>query len=119
MKRYGVFAFFLVAFWAYHGMAATFNPTNEAEFNTALTTAQSNGESDIIELGAGTITLTNVLYYSASENFSLIIRGAGAGLTILDGNGVCSILDISTTPTDSSAHITVRGITFQNGMTNS
>lgn len=119
MKRYCVFVFFLIAFWAYHGMAATFNPTNEAEFNTDLITAQSNGENDIIELGAGTITLTNTLFYAPVENYSIIIQGAGADVTFLDGGGVCSILDITTFAPDSSAHVILRGITLQNGLTNS
>jgi hypothetical protein len=119
MKRQFFLTFCFVVLWTCQGITATFNPTNEAEFATALTTAQDNGESDIIELGAGTITLANTLYYTALENYSIIIQGAGAGLTILDGGGVCSIMDITTFAPDSSAHVTLRGITLQNGLTNS
>ena len=45
--------------------AANFSVSNPAEFQTALTTAQANGESDSISVAAGTYNLTTTLSYTA------------------------------------------------------
>jgi len=98
--------------------AAVFNVTNVTEFQNALTIAQSNGEDDTINLAAGTYYFAVLTYFpSDPENYALTIVGAGAGNTILDGGDLTRILLVSSysIPVDSSAHITIRGITFQNG----
>ncbi len=41
-------------------MAANFDVNNPAEFQTALTTAQANGENDTINVAAGTLSVNDV-----------------------------------------------------------
>ena len=108
----------LVLALACNTYAAVFNVNNAAQFQTALTTAQSNTQDDTINVATGTYTLAATLTYAPAENNSLIILGAGAGSTILDGVNSVRILDMDTTNVvggDASADITVRGMTFQNG----
>jgi hypothetical protein len=97
--------------------AALFNVINVAQFQTALTTAQSNTQDDTINVAAGTYTLVASLTYDSSENNALTIVGAGAGLTILDGDNSVRILDMDTTNVvgDAGADIVVRGMSFQKG----
>lgn len=125
--------------------AATFNVDTATEFQTALDTAATNGEDDVINLAAG--------IYSASSNgnqpFSYVIRpdcnsaavadsltitGAGTGNTVLDGASSQQVLhvrhdrfgplcfdqpvngtEIANDNDDSQATITVEGLTIQNG----
>ena len=70
--------------------AAVFNVSTEAEFQTALTTSESNGEADTIIVSAVTLNVSATLTYApvGVENFSLTVQGAGPGNTILDGSGV-------------------------------
>ena len=67
--------------------AANFTVTNTTEFQNALTTAQSNGESDTITVAAGLygIGQPGTLNYTAAatENFSLVIVGDTQAPTIL------------------------------------
>ena len=98
--------------------AEVFDVTTTLEFQTKLTEAQSNGADDTINVAAGTYNLSANLTYDPSENHSLTIVGAGAGSTILDGGDSVRILDMDTTAvpvSDANAHITIRGMTFQNG----
>ena len=57
--------------------AAVFDVDNPTEFQTALTTAQANGEPDTINVAAGTYNIATTLTYTASatENFALTIDG--------------------------------------------
>lgn len=56
---------------------AEFNVSNLTDFQSALTTAQSNGEDDIINVAPGLYTLDATLTYTltaeSSENHSLTI----------------------------------------------
>ena len=96
--------------------AAVFNVNNVAQFQTALTAAQSNTDNDTINVAAGIYNPGATLEYdpALTENHSLTIAGAGAGQTILDGGGLIRVLLISTPDNDSNAHIAIRGVTFQN-----
>lgn len=103
-------------------LAATFNVSNPADFQTALTTAQGNGEDDIINVAAGTYSITSTLTYQTTDGDSghtLTIQGVGAGLTVLDGNGTTQILLVDTDSDsnggDSGGNITISGITFKDG----
>lgn len=110
--------------------AATFPVSNPGEFQAALTTAQSNGQNDIINVAACSGTgcsvvsgfdvydITAPLTYTAdaNEGFSLTIDGFDSDTRILRGIGV-PILRIDTTDAneDITAIITVRGLTFASG----
>ncbi|MDH3434817.1 MAG: DUF11 domain-containing protein, partial [Gammaproteobacteria bacterium] len=101
--------------------AATFNVTTPTEFQSALTTAQANGESDTINVAAGTydIAAAGTLTYTAlaTESASLSIIGADSTLVILDGGAQVPILRIDTTAVinDGGVSIEVWNMTFRNG----
>lgn len=107
--------------------AAEFNVANPGEFQSALTSAQSNGENDIINVGlcagagctGNVYNIATVLTYTAaaSEGFSLTIDGFDSDTRILDGGSAGPILRIDTTAaTDSAAQIAVRNLTYRNGV---
>jgi len=94
----------------------TFDVSNQTEFQSALTTAQSNGEDDIINVAAGTINLTDSpLSYDGNESFSLTIQGAGASSTILVGAPLplSGILRIEVS--DPLGSVNIRDMTFKKG----
>ena len=91
--------------------AATFNVTDPAEFQSALTTAQSNGQANTINVSAGTYAIGSTLTYSSEENFDLAIIGAGE-TAILDGGGVRQCLNLSN---NSGGGISISGLTCRNG----
>ena len=100
--------------------AATFNVSNPAEFQAALTVAQANGENDVINVAAGDYPITATLTYTTatpSEDFTLEILGAGSDLVTLDGLGARSILRIDTTAVvdDDNIGIRITNMTFING----
>ncbi len=99
--------------------ATVFNVNNITDLQNALITAQGNKEDDTINISAGTYPVTTTLTYKPSENYALTIVGEGSGSTILDGEGSVQILNIDTTGLvdDSRADITIRRVTFQNGVT--
>ena len=98
--------------------AETFHVSNPTEFQNALTAAVTNNQDDTIILSPGIYNLSDSLNYSPAdpENYSLHVIGAGVGKTILDGAGAEKIFSIDTRSlsTDSNAHVTIEGITFQN-----
>src|SRR5687767_8682457 len=118
-----------------HG--AVFNVDTAAELQSALTTAQSNGQADTINLAAGTYSTTdnggNPFLYTAThtETFSLTLDGAGIGVTILDGADTDAVLGINlevfrqllgdptpppaVTASDDGSTITIQDMTVQNG----
>ena len=101
--------------------AAVFDVSNVAEFQAALTAAQSNGQDDTINLAAGTYAVGSRLDYVPDEfeNFSLTIQGAGAWATVLDGGNSSSILRIEQgalpEETGTHANVIITGVAFQNG----
>ena len=101
--------------------AANFNVSNSAEFQTALTTAQSNGENDTITLAAGLygVGQPGTLTYTASatENFGLVIAGDAQAATILDGENAFPILRIDSTAVinDGGVNFEIRTLTFTRG----
>ena len=99
--------------------AATFNVSDPAEFQNALTTAQNNGEPDTINVAAGFYNIASTLTYtaSASENAGLLIQGADSTTVTLDGGSQVPILRIDTTQVinDGGVSIEVYNMTFQNG----
>ena len=121
-------ALFLAA--ASMASAATIEVNNPAEFQAALTTAQSNGENDVIDVqpcsGTGCATVGQFIVYDittpltytadASEGFSLTIDGTDSDTRILRGIGV-QILSIDTlgATDDFAAQIRVQGMTLVEG----
>lgn len=105
--------FLLLVLVASSTQAATFNVSTPAEFQTALTTAETNGENDIIILANGTYNITTALSFYSAENFTLTIQGSAAASCIVDGGGSVRIMMLETT--SAGGNITVSGITFQNG----
>jgi uncharacterized repeat protein (TIGR01451 family) len=111
--------------------AANFDVNNPAEFQAALSTAQSNGQNDVINVltcsGAGCMTDGTDVWYdiatrltytaTATEGFSLTIDGFNSNTRILVGSGNDGILFIDTTAAsdDLAAFIAVRGLTIALG----
>ena len=120
-KRLGTFCAVALGCAPLLCMAANFNVTNPTEFQTALTTAQANGESDTINVAAdfydisasGTLTYTAI----ATENAALTITGADSTTVILNGLFQVPILRIDTTAVinDSGVSIEVRNMSFVAG----
>jgi hypothetical protein len=120
--------FFAIVITALLGMsvqgafAATFNVSNQTEFVSAIIAAvgnaetSPNGEDDTIIMAAGT-------YYGGEvpniwENHSLTFLGAGAGKTMIVSfdpvyGGQPTFLYATYPTNDSAAHLTLKGITFQ------
>lgn len=99
--------------------AAEFLVTNPTQFQNALNTAETNNQSDTINVAAATYNITAPLTYnpSGAENYPLTIIGLGRDSSILEGGDANQIMyiriyDLSN---DSNAHITVKNLTFQNG----
>ncbi len=106
------------------GQAAVFDVDNVVAFQQALIDATNNTADDTINVAAanydisgGTLTYSPGSLGFGGDNHSLTIQGAGPSSTILDGQNSVQILNIDTTglADDSNAHITIRGITCQNG----
>ncbi|MGB5688708.1 MAG: DUF11 domain-containing protein, partial [Woeseiaceae bacterium] len=120
-KRLGTFCAVALGCAPLFCMAANFNVNNPTEFQTALTTAQANGESDTINVGAGTFDVASIgtLTYTAAatENFGLTITGGPQALAILDGGAQVPILRIDSTAVtnDGGVFFQVENLTFRNG----
>jgi hypothetical protein len=93
--------------------AGTFDVNSVSTFQSALNTAASNGENDTINVAAGSYDVTSTLAFYSTEDFHVLIDGAGMGTAVLDGGDTVQILDIRTTT--ANADVMIRDITFQNG----
>jgi len=100
----------------------TFYVTNPDEFQNALSIAAYNGEDDVVNVAAGRYNITSTLTYFTNDGDSghkLIIQGAGADKTVLDGGGSVQILNINTDPDcnhdDDGGDVTIEGLAFKNG----
>ncbi len=111
--------------------AGFFCVTNGAELRDALTTAASNQENDLIQLVAGTYTVSSgavAFGYYTSENFNVWVEGGYAALngnpcgrwtndprlTVLDGQGARQVLRMLASGA-SQGNIVVRALTVRNG----
>jgi hypothetical protein len=106
---FAVLIFVMMVMSAPPSFAATFNVSNQTQFENALETAQANGQDDTIIMAAG-------LYCGFSlptdENYSLTILGAGAGKTIIEPCQY-NYWHVMTPVNDASAHFTLKGVTLQ------
>lgn len=109
----GVFALIL-AFCSY-GFAAEVTVTTAVELQTALTSADQNGEDDTITLEAGTYLVSDnggAFTYSSNSSDEGSLTITGTGEVILDGEGSYRVLDIySSYMTD----ITLQNLIIQSG----
>jgi len=102
------------------GFGATFCVSNATELNTALNTAESNGEDDTVKIVQG--TYNGNFTYASTEGNSLAIEGGYSGEcvtrtidpanTILDGAGISMVLALVS---QGSTFFFVEGLTVQNG----
>jgi hypothetical protein len=104
-------------------MAAVFHVTNATEFQSALTTAASNGEDDIVYLAAGTYA-GNFSYLPPNTEYkALTIQGEPglpAAWVVLDGQNsgrVLTLLDMNDCTDGPVPEVRISGMTFQNGNT--
>ncbi len=97
--------------------AAIFNVTTPTQFQAALTAAETNGQNDTINVAAATYSAGSFSYNlsGADDNNTLLIQGAGASTTILDFGGAGGLRISINLDVGSNAHVTIRGMTFQNG----
>lgn len=119
MKKISLFCAISALFSAFStAQAANFNPTTAFEFQTALTSAASNGENDTISLPAGDFNISGVgnstFLYNSSENFSLSIVGAGQNATTLNGNDSKLVINLQSSG-GAGANISVSNLGILNG----
>ena len=102
--------------------AAQFCVNSQNAFQAALTTAQANGEDDVIRVVAGTYALTSALFFSSSEIRSLQVLGGfstgcqaqTSGFSVLDGQDQYQTLRI----TNDYGETHVEHFSIQNGLNN-
>lgn len=102
----------------------TANPSNDdcadgtGGLQECLDVAVDNGESDTIQLEAGTYSDGTYVYNAAitAENFNLTLTGPGSGQAIIDGgDSVLGIELISSGVGDDNTLFTIRGLVFSAG----
>lgn len=85
----------------------------DCSLREAITAANATSGADIITLPAGTYTLT---LGDLNITDDVTINGAGAAVTIIDGNAAARIFDIDPLSSDSSrVSVTITGVLIQNG----
>lgn len=96
--------------------AANFQVSNASDLTTALSTAQSNGADDTIQLAAGTYS-GNFTYTAAiAENFSITLIGADPSTTTLNGGGSTSLaMDLSSITGGFATSVNISNMAFTNG----
>ena len=121
MKKVFLFvAVLLSLILAGSGQGAVINVPGDMDLQDALNTTEDNNEDDTINIAAGIYNTSGTTFSytpAVGENYSLTIGGAGARSAILDGGNSEQEMYIRTAglADDSNCHITVTGITFQNG----
>jgi hypothetical protein len=116
---------------AFAAEAATFCVDTVAELQSALATAATNGEHDLIRIETGVYAATSgaiAFNYFTSQDFDLVIEGGWVGvgmadcvfqqqdpaLTVLDGSGSRIVLR-ALGNSGTTGSITVRNLTVRNG----
>ena len=125
----------LLLLWATpHSSAATFTVTKTADtadgtcdadcsLREAITAANSLADADVIDVPAGTYTLSIPGAFDNSNatgdldiGSGLTLNGAGSANTIIDGGALDRVFDIGQFfVSDSSFHATISGVTVRNG----
>ena len=101
-------------------LCATFCVSDATELQSALTTAESNGEDNTIKIVQG--TYSGNFTYASTEGYGLTVEGGysqdcGSRTidpvnTILDGGGTDTVLALAS---QGGVTFSVEGLTFQNG----
>ncbi len=103
--------------------------TTSAELQNALNEAPWNGMNDVILLVQGTYGISgngnSPFYYGSGESYSFVIKGGytpgcstrelNPANTILDGEGIGSVLNLYNWSSSLYAKLIVEGVTIQNG----
>ena len=103
--------------------------TGSAELQSALSTAASNKMHDIVRLTQGTYLLSDngdaSFYFGSSEPYSIVIQGGFAAgraarivdptTTILDGEGIGRVVELSEWSLSPFPEIVLEGVTIRNG----
>jgi len=120
LKRSIFFIFAISVLSATMARGATFCVSDEAELQSALTTAAGNGEDDAIQIVQGTYEGNFV--YASLEARNLTVKGGytadcstrevDPANTILDGMGLDTVLALAS---EDKANFSVEGLTLQNG----
>ena len=115
-----LFVLVLILGFSPTSFSAEFNVTDEIELQNALSNAGSNGEDDTINIAAGTYNTSDTLAgiqftYDplVTEDFDLTLNGEAAETTILDGDGINLVLNITTAPV--TMDLEINNLTIQNG----
>ena len=90
--------------------------TNISELRTALSSAQSNGQDDIILLESGIYDVTSdsigTLKFMDDEAYTLTLKAVSSGGAILDGASITRVLDIDSV---ANVHLEIDGLIIRNG----
>jgi len=121
-QAFKIFCALLALLPAAPALAAVLNPVTADDLQTALNSAAGSAEDDTINLQANTTYNTNqntiaggpTFTYNSANDGSLTIVGAGAGSSVVDGNGVNQVMALTNT---AGGGIQVQGFTMQNGAT--
>ncbi len=92
--------------------AAIFHVGTQADFQNVLSAAESNGESDTINVAAGTYMISSTLTYSSGQDDDIAIIGAGSATTIIDGGAERQCLNLTN---NSGGDVFVSDLTCRNG----
>jgi hypothetical protein len=120
----GIFAAFMLLTLSGIAEGAVFNVSDVTGLRQALIDSTNNSEDDTIVLAEGTYDVSGgtLLYRPGatgfgSDNHALTIQGADAGTTVIDGGNAVRVVNMATGALgdDSTAHITVSGLTVRNG----
>jgi hypothetical protein len=115
--------FFIIPIMVFSGpvQAATFCVSNATELQTGLTTAQSNGEDDTIQIVQG--TYIGNFTYASTEAYGVNVEGGytsgcasrviDPANTVLDGDAGGNVLVLSAPA--QAVEFSVDGVTLQNG----
>ncbi|MEN3029115.1 MAG: right-handed parallel beta-helix repeat-containing protein, partial [Aquificaceae bacterium] len=103
-----------------HSKDCTSKVSSIEQLREKLTIAQSNNQDDVICIQAGTYRVNQTLTYvtpNGDNGHKLTIRALGQ--VVLDGHSSLQIMRIITDSNndggDVNAHVTIEGVTFQNG----
>lgn len=117
-----VFSIFFLVLQSKLTQAAVFNVTNGAQLNVALEVAESNNETDFINLAPGTYDNGGEPFtYDAvfTENFGLNIVGSGRNITTIEGSDLSAVMVIDTTEVLSgfNVNINIQDVGIEDGST--
>ncbi len=93
-------------------LSITFDVSSIAEFQSALSSAGGNGESDTINVLPGTYYIDSTLTFWSGEDYTLTVIGAGTDSTILDGGDSMQAMEMITA--SSGGNIRLANLTIRN-----